>query len=217
MVAAKIEFKGQKAAQNLHAMIERAKNFTPALQAGAAAIDKSIKDTFRRSEGPDGTPWKDLAESTIESRRKGSDKPLIDSGVLQAAAYARVDGNAIVIGDGMSYAAAHQFGFVRKGQYKPKKKSASKSRAPKAPRASKVTKARLATRALRSTASALGAGSRFGGGRDRTGESYTITVPARPFLPVTADGKLVKTGPAGAALEKMGAYVQKYIATGKLK
>ncbi len=85
------------------------------LKASAAAILSSVQLSFRSSTDPHGAKWPVLSPATIRRRRKGSDKPLLDTGVLlnsyqASAVYPDAAGGAIDVGSNMEYAAIHNFG-----------------------------------------------------------------------------------------------------------
>jgi len=108
------------AAKALREMSARAKDLGPVLRAQSEMILRLIRDSFRNSRGPDGTPWKPLAQSTIDKRRRGSSKPLEDTGALR-------DGNSVTagrmdltIGTNVPYAGAQNFGATKSGTLKRK-------------------------------------------------------------------------------------------------
>ncbi len=85
------------------------------LTEAGAAILASVNLSFRNSESPHGDKWPVLSETTIRQRRKGSSKPLIDTGVLMNSyqvsdVYSTTSGAAIDVGSNMEYAAIHNFG-----------------------------------------------------------------------------------------------------------
>lgn len=226
MVAARISFNGDKASKKLAEMIERSKDLSAPLSAGAAAIKKLIDDSFRNSVSPAGEAWKDLAPSTVEKRRKGSNKPLVDTGILRAAAFARVDGNSIVFGDNMSYAGPQQFGAEHDGVYKPVKKSGP-SIGPRSPLGKRAKAGRKSGRTRRGVKLFTGERGHIGprtfsqhhnsteSRTARAGGSYTVKLPARPFLPVSKDGAFIRSGAAAEVLAKVGEYIRNWVSTGK--
>lgn len=193
MVTARIEANTDEALKDLREKIKRAKDLSVPMKAGAAAFDLVIQDTFRRGQDPEGKNWTPLSETTKEARRKGkgnkADTILVDSSNLQKSAHAVFDGkDAIIISSDRIYANAQQFGYVRTGTYKP-----PKGPIPKKPKA----------------------GSKADMKRKRAGSSYTIVVPARPFVPITKGGELMRGGPVGRAFEKLGRYILDWIDSGK--
>lgn len=222
MVAVKVDAKGlDKVTKRLQEQIERAKNLAPVLQPIAAAIKAFIDDSFRQSKSPSGEAWAPLSQATKKGRRKGSEKPLIDTNALRGGAYASVEGNdSIVFGDAVAYVGPHQFGAEIHGTYKepaPKKygptSPARRKAANKAKRTVKGPKLFSGERA-RSSGSLYAApiGPRFKSQKKHAaGGAYTITIPARPFLPVNADGSVIFKGP----LESLNERVLEYIRSGK--
>ncbi|MDA9095413.1 phage virion morphogenesis protein [Porticoccaceae bacterium] len=73
------------------------------------ALVTDIDFNFRRSQGPDGRPWKPLKS------RKG--QPLRDTGRLQRSIVFDADKSQVAVGTNVLYAPTHQFGAV----IKPKK------------------------------------------------------------------------------------------------
>ncbi|MBK8173187.1 MAG: phage virion morphogenesis protein [Sandaracinaceae bacterium] len=223
MVAIKVDAKGlDKVTKRLQAQIERAKNLAPVLQPIAAALKTHIDDSFRQSKSPTGEAWAPLSRATIAGRRQGSDKPLIDTGTLRNAAYAMVEGNdSIVFGDNVSYVGPQQFGAEIHGTYKepaPKKHGptspARRKAANKAKRTIKGPKLFRGQHAPgNTTLYAKPVGPRFRSQKKHApGSAYTIKIPARPFLPVNADGSIIfKGGP----LENLNERVIEYIRSGK--
>lgn len=121
MVAPRISFNGDKVAKALADRIDRCKDLSSPLKAGAEAIKKLIDDSFKNGVSPIGTgPWQELKPSTIEHRRNKSKKILVDTSHLRANAFARAEGNSIVFGDNMVYAGPQQFGSEHEGEYSTK-------------------------------------------------------------------------------------------------
>lgn len=113
----KVEAKGlDKVQAQLLQMSKRASDVTIALKAGALDVKTTIVDAFRTSTDPaTGTPWEPLKETTIARRRKGSSKPLVDTGKLRGSVVATVANKAqITVGTNVTYAAPHQFGASSK-------------------------------------------------------------------------------------------------------
>jgi len=108
------------AAKALREMSARCKALGPVLRAQAPMIEKLIDDAFRQSRGPDGTPWQPLAQSTIDRRRRGSSKPLVDTGVLRNSVAVVAGANDITISTNVPYAGPQQFGATKSGALKRK-------------------------------------------------------------------------------------------------
>ncbi len=75
-------------------------------------------ENFQGSHGPDGTPWPPLARPRANS--KGADKPLLDTGILQASVTAAagkghvetITARSMKTGSNLDYAAVHQYGHT---------------------------------------------------------------------------------------------------------
>lgn len=76
----------------------RLQKLTPILDRQALLLASLIDDSFQNSRSPLGEPWSPLADSTVEKRRKGSSKPLVDTTQLRQASFARTKGQSIVFG-----------------------------------------------------------------------------------------------------------------------
>lgn len=120
-VSVKLDVKGmEKIVEDLKAMADRTGSLYPAMAAGAAEVSKLISNSFRYSRSPDDTPWLPLSEATKEHRRGGSNKPLVDTGILQAGSYAYAENDHIVYGSRPIYAASQNFGYDFTGTYSSK-------------------------------------------------------------------------------------------------
>lgn len=97
-------------------MAARARDITPALQAGAQDVKTTIVDAFRKSQDPaTGESWKALEPETVARRRNGSSKPLVDTGKLRGSVVATVANKTqILVGTNVTYAGPHQFGAPSK-------------------------------------------------------------------------------------------------------
>ena len=208
MVAARIKASGaEKLLAKLKEQAERAKNLAPVLEPAAQAIKTFIDDSFRRSSSPDGKSWEPLAKATTDKRRKGSSKPLIDTGYLRSSAYARLENpTTIVFGDNAEYAGTHQYGAEITGTYGDGSR-ARKRHGPRAPKKRKRPK--LGPQVVRTGgySAQIGPNPRK---QAKTG-SYSFNIPARPFLPVIGDA-IQLIGP----IAKIGPQILEYIRTGKL-
>jgi len=100
----------------LDALIHRATHTDEALKKVGARWKGNVLLSFRESKSPWGWSWARLRPSTISRRRKGSSKPLMDTGRLRNSITYSVRGNVLELGTNVRYASTHQFG-ARKGQY----------------------------------------------------------------------------------------------------
>lgn len=98
---------------DVEAMIDRMQNLEPVLKGRAEALDAVIQEGFRTGTSPLGGPWKALSEGTIQNRRQGSGKPLVDTGQLKGHTNARATKKSVIFGVSgapATYAGTHQFG-----------------------------------------------------------------------------------------------------------
>ena len=89
---------------------ERCANLLPVLQVLAQDLRTLIDDSFDQSRSPMGQGWEPLKPATIKRRRKGSAKPLVDTGRLRNSIATRAKPKSIEFGTNVNYAAAQQFG-----------------------------------------------------------------------------------------------------------
>lgn len=71
---------------------------------------------FRHSKDPNGVMWEPLKESTVSRRRKGSSKPLVDTGELRGSISSKATKDAAIVGTNKEYAAFQNFG-AKKGEF----------------------------------------------------------------------------------------------------
>lgn len=84
----------------------------PAMDAIGFAMANLVRLRFNDGADPWGAPWAPLKPTTTARRRKGSSKPLRDTGNLMASVQyeAGADGVSINVGRADRPAAVHQFG-----------------------------------------------------------------------------------------------------------
>lgn len=104
--------------REIDAAIARARDLTPVLTVAAADTKTLIDDAFDGSHSPDGTRWAPLSARTVAKRRRGSDKPLVDTEILRNSVTTTARGVVLSFGTNVLYARPHQMGFQRAGQYK---------------------------------------------------------------------------------------------------
>lgn len=178
-------------------------DFTPALKQCKLAIRQSVMQNITEGHGPDGKAWPSLKHKRVYD--KGSSKgPLYSTGLLLASITAgrghveELTSSHLLMGTNLEYAAIHQHG----GEIRPKKKYLS---IPLTREASRAGGASQFPRPLFVIES--GTGKLFlaesktvkGGknkGKRKTGKgsllihyllSKGVTVPARPFLGISAN------------------------------
>lgn len=78
---------------DLRAMKARTRDVSAASKSGATELQKVLDQTFAAGRSPDGQPWAPLKPSTIA--RKGSSKPLVETGRLRAARRAKATAKGV--------------------------------------------------------------------------------------------------------------------------
>jgi len=103
-----------KLESEIDGMAKRVADLSPALDPAASGLDSVLLDSFRTSSSPFGAPWEPLSDTTVARRRRGSSKPLVDTGQLRSATHARREGKRSIVfgtsGAPATYAPTHQFG-----------------------------------------------------------------------------------------------------------
>lgn len=87
----------------------------PLMRYIAGDMQTKVDFRFRLSKNPNGETWAPLSLVTISRRRKGSNKPLVDTGELRASITSRVTPTIAVVGTNKEYAAYQNFA-VKKGE-----------------------------------------------------------------------------------------------------
>jgi phage virion morphogenesis protein len=177
-----IEVHDQAVRGALNALAARVANMAPTLEAIGEKIVERVDQRFTDQAGPDGVKWQ--ANSAATKRAKRGKPILEDSGLLRQQIMARVSGDTLTVSAGQKYAAIHQFGgeIARKaGQITTRHRTDAKGELLR----SKIMngKGLIFANPKKHAASRV---------MERTFEhaAYTIKIPARPFLPIRADGSL---------------------------
>lgn len=146
----------------LQAMIERMDNRRPFFEDVGQALTDSARARFRAQADPGGKPWTPLRPRTIKAREKrgrSAIRILSERGDLSGSINFAASNDSVSVGAVPIYAAIHQLGGT-------------------------ISKA-ASTRWM--------VGRRFArraegdGGREVAIKAHTITIPARPYLGVSAD------------------------------
>ncbi len=90
---------------------------TPVLKGVGELLRNSAADRFGAQAGPDGAPWAPLQDWYKKTKTQNQDKILTLSGMLAKTLAFQVEGDEVLVGSGLEYAAIHQFG----GTIRPKK------------------------------------------------------------------------------------------------
>lgn len=124
----KIAADTEQARRALDGLIGKLDSPRPILQAIGESLVDSTKQRFARGVGPDGRKWEPNTPTTIgrylsrfssraRARRASSKRPLIGESLnLSRSINYRVDGETLLVGSPMEYAAVQQFG-ARKGEF----------------------------------------------------------------------------------------------------
>lgn len=89
---------------------DRAADLQPVLAIIAEDTRTLIDDGFVGAISPSGASWQRLAPSTVRRRRRGSFKPLIDTGRLRGSIGTSVGARSLSVGTNVQYGAFHQIG-----------------------------------------------------------------------------------------------------------
>jgi len=76
----------------------------------AEEIRTRVTDDFSAARAPDGSSWRPLSPRTIARRRKGSTRPLLDTGRLRNSIHVTHDASGVYVQTSVVYAATHNFG-----------------------------------------------------------------------------------------------------------
>ncbi|MBL8351207.1 MAG: phage virion morphogenesis protein [Burkholderiaceae bacterium] len=170
-----IEVHDQAVRAALDALQRRVANMAPALQAIGEGMVTRTKGRFDTSTDPAGGTWK-------PKKRPDGRKTLVgDSGDLRRQITASVAGNALTVRASAVYAAIHQFGgTIQRAAYS------------KQVRHRTDAKGQLLRSAIMGGRGLVFAKDSHKRAVTRWFEvgAHSITIPARPFLPIRADGSL---------------------------
>lgn len=162
MIAAELR---DEATAQLRMLLDRMSNRQGFFKAVGDQLVGSTGENFRGEHDPSGAPWVPLAPATIRARQrrgKSQIRILSETGVLSGSVHAEATNNDVRIGSAVPYAAIHQLGGTVQKQ----------------------------------AGSRWMAGRRFARrdkhpeGRDVGIRAHAITIPARPYLGVSADDEV---------------------------
>lgn len=156
------ELHDNDATQRLQELLGRIGNLRPFFQQVGQSLADSARANFRAQGAPDGTPWVALRPSTVAARIRDHKTPiqiLRRDGHLVGSIKFEVGNDEVRIGSPSPYAAIHQLGGDIQRQ--------AGSRWTDGRRFSKRDRAPV--------------------GRERAITAHTITIPARPYLGVSAE------------------------------
>ena len=123
-VTLKVEALGiEEVERRLRALVAAGHDMTPAMNNIGEYLVRATRDRFDDEEGPDGTPWKPLSETTKARKRRNAGKILTLEGYLRVPVY-RPTPTSVEVGSPLIYAGTHQFG-AEKGSFGSTGKGAS--------------------------------------------------------------------------------------------
>ena len=97
--------------KRLNRLIRKVDNPAKVLAEIGEFLTENTQERFETMQAPDGTPWEELSETTLE-RKERTDRILTESGTLAATINYQIANNELAVGSPMEYAAMHQFGGV---------------------------------------------------------------------------------------------------------
>lgn len=157
-----VEFSQDDARAGLRALLERLEDRLPFYKNVGDTMLRSANQNFDHERAPDGASWQKLKRSTIRARERRKQTPI---SILRAAGHLKTSLNAeasadqVEVGSVAEYAAAHQLGAVIQ----------------KAAGTRWMAGRRFARR------------DKFPDGAEKPIRAHQITIPARPFLGLSAD------------------------------
>lgn len=178
-----IEVHDQDVQRALVTLAGKAADLSPAMRAIARALRNITEDAFAKQASPFGPAWQALAKSTLKARKGGGAgaRILQDSGQLASSITATSDGNSATLTAGKKYAAIHQFGgTIQRPAYSIKVRHRTDRKGN-----------------LLRTKGFNGLGLIFAKDSHKNAltrwfevKGSSVTIPARPFLPIDRAGNL---------------------------
>jgi phage virion morphogenesis protein len=111
-----VDLLGEEAiARALNRLLSQLDDLSPALREIGEHMLESTQNRMSRELSPDGQSWEPLSINTIENKSLSgqSDKILRGYGTLADLLNYQLNGNQLMFGSNMEYAATHQFGRER--------------------------------------------------------------------------------------------------------
>jgi len=164
-----LTIRGLTEAQNAVKALQRAlADKRPILRQIGEELVASTDERFVSMQSPDGAPWKPLHPRTIRQKRN-KNKILTERGLLRGSIHYELNGDTLEVGTDRKYGAIHQFGGVVK--------------IPARTQTVKVgTKGKNKGRFMKAKSKAAHAIE-----RTFTIPAHDVTIPARPFLGLSAE------------------------------
>lgn len=171
-----VEIQAADALAALRNVVDNTRRPRDLMRAIAGTLESETEANFAAQGRP---AWQGLAPRTIKKRGAGA-KILQDTGRLAASVASRYGNDFASVGSNVAYAAIHQFGgTINRAPYSSTVRLRTDA---KGNLVRQKTNSRLAVFAKASHKRAVT--------RRYTVGAYGITIPARPFLPATAFGRL---------------------------
>jgi phage virion morphogenesis protein len=108
-----VDVLGEEAiAKALNRLLSQSEDLSPALREIGEHMLESTQNRMSKELSPDGQSWEPLSINTIENKSLSgqSDKILRGYGTLADLLNYQLNGNQLMFGSNMEYAATHQFG-----------------------------------------------------------------------------------------------------------
>ena len=109
-----VTFDDAEVLKAVNRLVAAGKDLAPAMRDIGEHLLNTTRQRFTDEEGPDGTPWAPLTETTRQRKGRNVDKILTESGALRGHGLvyqARRD--RVEVGSPLIYAGTHQFGAAR--------------------------------------------------------------------------------------------------------
>jgi len=109
----KVRIDDRELQELLSGIMRHMTDMTPVNREIGEVVHESVQRNFEEHRAPDGTPWKELAESTKRAKARKDKNPadiLILNRILMGSIHPEAYPDRAEIGTDMIYAAIHQFG-----------------------------------------------------------------------------------------------------------
>lgn len=169
----RVEIRDQEVIAKLKKLAEKTSNMRPVMRKISAAMHHSVEENFRTEGARLGQRWADLANSTKNKRAKIGKWPgkiLQRQGSLISSISAHYDDNEAKVGTNKVYAAIHQFGGEINMPARERTMFFKKYSRGKNAGKTLISKEKIASYGMKTS-----------------GKSYSINMPARPFMGLNDD------------------------------
>lgn len=159
-----------EAGRRLGALAAAGRDLRPVFEDIGEWLVRTTKDRFRDQKDPEGAPWTPLSENYRRQKKRNKDKILTLDGFLSGSINFRASSEELLVGSPLEYAGIHQFGGEIKRQ----------------------ARTQVLTFGVRGGGFVSSSRAQSGAGfRQRLAfiGDGTTTIPARPFLGVSAEDR----------------------------